>query len=100
MSVLACITWFYDSGKRSEEGRNMAAPTKKVFEVFVSKVPWTTAGSKSIKLFSHHSCVVAARHPSVATLFGTSFRAVGRHAITVTSARWANVSLCWKETAS
>lgn len=29
----------------------MAAPSKKAFELFVSKIPWTVAGSKFMKLF-------------------------------------------------
>lgn len=32
----------------SSQGRNMAASSKKVFELFVSKVPWTVATSKCV----------------------------------------------------
>ncbi|CAF90958.1 unnamed protein product [Tetraodon nigroviridis] len=35
----------------------MAAPTKKVFEVFVSKVPWTVAGNELKEYFGQFGSV-------------------------------------------
>lgn len=66
--VEGCITWFYVIGQR-HRGQNMAATSKKVFEVFVSKIPWTVASSKLTKLFKFHSYMVAAWHASVASHF-------------------------------
>ena len=51
VTILRHASYFTSKVKAVYQGRNMAATSKKVFEVFVSKVPWTLAGSEYIKHF-------------------------------------------------